>query len=163
MVPSRADNAAHVIRLHGPWEGTQCGLQNAECGIDASDDDPVDRVKVPLNFGDWLDDDFCGTVVLERAFGLPTNLDEQQSVHLVLKIDQLTISSVSLNDNLLPPGTDTSHAAGSTLNDDAVGVSLHRHEITSLLKARNRLRLTLTVDSKPSGGLAYAAIEIFGC
>ena len=170
MVPSRANDAAHVIRLHGPWEGSKGGIRNSEFGTDgdeartdASVVQKPDRVKVPLDFGDWLEPSFRGTVVLERAFGLPTNLDEQQSVHLVLKIDQLAISSVAINENTLPSGTNTAQAAGSNLKDGSDEVSLLRHEITSHLKARNCLRLNLTVDSKPSGGLVHAAIEIFGC
>ena len=156
-----------MIRLHGPWEGTQCGRRNAECGIDdaqdrlgASDVSKPDRVKVPLNFGDWLEPDFRGTVVLERAFGLPTNLDEQQAVHLVLQTEHLPLGSVSINGTMLP----TSAVADvSDSSDDSNKASLHRHEITSFLQARNRLRLTLAVDSEPSGRLISAAIEIRGC
>jgi len=153
---------AHVIRLHGPWESQQCGIGNAECGIEPT---PT-RVKVPLNFSDWLAPDFRGTVVLERAFGLPTNLDDRQSVQLAVQTNQLSISSISLNQTELElnqtelPSSTAAKTPGS--NGDSNGQVLHRHDVTSLLMARNRLRLTLTVDATPKGDLPYIAIEIFG-
>jgi len=166
-MPNReTSDDAHVIRLHGPWESQQCGLGNAECGIEPT---PT-RVKVPLNFSDWLDPDFRGTVVLERAFGLPTNLDEQQSVQLAVQTNQLSICSVSLNQTEIELNQTELNAdlSGSTAaqtpgsNGDSNGQVLHRHDVTSLLTARNRLRLTLTVDATPKGELPYIAIEIFG-
>ena len=159
------ENASHVIRLHGPWEGSKFGIRNLEFGIDAPADQKLadvnaskpDRVKVPLKFSDWLEPDFRGTVVLERAFGLPTNLDDQQSVQLVLQTDQLSLGSVSLNGTALPL---SATVARSDLSSNSSHPLPYCHEITSLLKARNRLRLTLTVESEPLGGLSYAAIEI---
>ena len=155
---TRSDENAipHVIRLHGPWGGSKGGIRNSEFGSDAPDNQRADRVKVPLDFGDWLEPSFRGTVVLERAFGLPTNLDENQSVQLVLRTGLQSPSSVLLNGTSLP----TSASTVSDSEDGCNEASLYRHEITSLLQARNRLRLTWVIESEPLGGLLYAAIEI---
>lgn len=155
MPNSSTPDDAHVIRLHGPWESQQCGTANAESGIEPT---PT-RVKVPLDFADWLEPDFRGTVVLERAFGLPTNMDEQQSVRLTVQTNQLSLGSVSLNDTDLQSSAPAPTPGSS---GDSDGQVLHRHNVTSLLKPRNRLRLTLTVDAEPTGDLPYVAIEIFG-
>lgn len=165
MVPSNGRNdAPHVIRLLGPWEGTQCGMQNAECGIDGGDVQKPTRVKVPLDVGDWLNADYRGTATLERAFGLPTNLDDQQSVWLVLQTKQLTIDSVSLNDVNLVESADFNNSAQasseSDSNVDSSALVSHRYDIGSYLTARNRLRITLEIDAPPAGGLPHVAIEI---
>lgn len=156
MTRSDENATPHVIRLHGPWEGSKGGIRNSEFGNDAPDNQRADRVKVPLDFGDWLEPSFRGTVVLERAFGLPTNLDQHQSIQLVVQTGRQSLSSMSLNGTSLPTAASAVSDSGDGLNESW----LYRHEITSLLQARNRLRLILAVESEPFGGLAYAAIEI---
>ena len=162
---TRSDENAipHVIRLHGPWEGSKGGIRNSEFGTSDAQVETGEpnvskptRVKVPLDFGDWLEPSFRGTVVLERAFGLPTNLDQHQSIQLVVQTGRQSPSSVLLNGTSLP----TSASTVSDSEDGCNEASLYRHEITSLLQARNRLRLTWVIESEPLGGLLYAAIEI---
>ncbi len=172
MVPNRADGDPHVIRLHGPWKAVQCGVRKAECGLEGRKSEvggrqSQSRVKVPLDVGHWLDADFRGTVALERAFGLPTNLNDQQSVWLVLQTNQLTIDSVSLNETALIEGDGSNNLASFTEvismpdpNVDSNGLSSHRYDIGSYLAARNRLRITLAIDAPPAGGLPHVAIEI---
>ena len=162
MVPSRArHDAAHVIRLLGPWEGaTQCGMRSAEWGNDALVYSKPTRVKVPLSLSDWLSADFRGTVILERAFGLPTNLDDRQSVQLVLQTDQLNVETVSLNGVELLAASANASMVGSTGNETEP--SSLRYRIGDHLQARNRLRLTVSIDATPCGSLSNAAIEIHG-
>ena len=163
MTRSNENASSHVIRLHGPWEGSKGGIRNSEFGTSDAQVETgepnvskPDRVKVPLDFGDWLEPNFRGTVVLERAFGLPTNLDQHQSIQLVVQTGRQSLSSMSLNGTSLPTAASAVSNSGDGLNESW----LYRHEITSLLQARNRLRLILAVESEPFGGLAYAAIEI---
>ena len=158
---SKAGDAPHVIRLLGPWEGTtQCGVRNAECRIDELVGSTPTRVKVPLKLSDWLAADYRGTVILERAFGLPTNLDDRQSVQLVLQTDQLNIDTVSLNGIDLQASNTNGSMVDATEN--LTEPAPVRYRIGSHLQARNRVRLTLDIDATPCGSLSNAAIEIHG-
>jgi hypothetical protein len=86
----------HPIRLHGPWNATVTRVdypQESPAEIGANDSHDASKVSVglstklqiPCDWGDWLGPDFCGVVSLVRAFGLPTNLDDQQEIWLVIE------------------------------------------------------------------------------
>jgi hypothetical protein len=86
----------HPIRLHGPWRATVTRVDfaqksTAEIGADDSHDTSKisvgqsTKLQIPCDWGDWLGHDFCGVVSFVRAFGLPTNLDDQQEIWLVIE------------------------------------------------------------------------------
>jgi hypothetical protein len=109
-------------------------VQNAECGTES---EPA-RVKVPLRLADWVPADFDGLVTLERAFGLPTNLDEDHHVALVVQTQAATIADARLNKQPLPVLPGRSADLPSQRWFDARG----------LLQTRNRLSLTLAVTAQ---------------
>ena len=88
----------HSIRLHGPWNAEVIECFNSAPGEFESEH----RIKIPSDWGDWLGPDFRGRVAFQRTFHLPTNLQPEQPVWLVVEeIDYR--GSVFLNDG--PIGT----------------------------------------------------------
>jgi hypothetical protein len=162
-----SDDDVHVIRLHGPWQATKGSGRNSEFGTESDGACEPIRVKVPLDFSQWLPADFRGNVSLERAFGLPTNLDDQQSVYLTVEDDSLAINSVALNGHDLQANA-SDLQMDCTLDRKAepsqnIGrFRTHRFEVTRCLSARNRLRIELDFNATPQGRLVSAAVEIVG-
>jgi hypothetical protein len=94
----------HVIRLGGPWEYE--ALARTRIAADgnriASRENlpPVGRAHLPADWGAMLGSDFRGLVRYTRRFGLPTNLEPNDQVSLVIDgVDFL--GSVRLNGTAL--------------------------------------------------------------
>ena len=72
----------HSIRLHGPWR-TKVIRTDFPSTLDVS---PTQRKsRVPGDWGDWLGPEFRGVVAFERSFGMPTGLDDDQEIWLVVE------------------------------------------------------------------------------
>jgi hypothetical protein len=78
----------HVIRLRGPWdyEALARTMLAADGTHHATRDalPPPGRVHLPCDWGSTLGTDFRGRVRYVRRFGLPTNLDAEDQVSLVI-------------------------------------------------------------------------------
>jgi hypothetical protein len=78
----------HVIRLRGPWEYE--AVARARITLDgiriASRENlpPPGRANLPADWGATLGPDFRGLVRYTRRFGLPTNLEPNDQVSLVV-------------------------------------------------------------------------------
>jgi len=90
----------HVIRLRGPWEYEP--LARTTIAADGTrhertdDLPPVGRVHLPADWGATLGQEFRGRVRYTRRFGLPTNLEPDEEVWLLIDgVDYFGV--VSLN------------------------------------------------------------------
>ena len=83
----------HSIRLHGPWNAQVLEQFNSAPG----EFEHERRTTIPADWGDWLGSAFRGRVAYRRIFHLPTQLDPDQLVWLVIeKVDYQ--GSLFLND-----------------------------------------------------------------
>lgn len=125
----------HEIRLHGPWQATVI------CAVTPSSSDDSSafqkKLHIPNDWGDWLGTEFRGLVAFDRAFGMPTGLEDDQEIWLV--IEQVDYrAKVWLNRN---GGTETNDH--SPLGELQLGNSPFRRSIRHLMQARNRLHLEI--------------------
>ncbi len=107
------------------------------------------KIHVPSDWGDWLGTEFRGLVQFERAFGMPTGLEDHQEIWLV--IEQVDYrAKIWLNQHL----DDSQNTNCETpLGELQLGQAPFRRSIRPLMQARNRLRLEiespLDVDRGP--------------
>jgi beta-galactosidase/beta-glucuronidase len=141
----------HPIRLLGPWQATVLRSDqrdNSQSPPDEMDDSarqdvetifdgsvPLGATKkltIPGNWHEWLGENFSGVVRYERNFGLPTNLDDQQTVWLVIEsVNQSAY--VWLNE--------------TPLGEMRMGQPPLRQPVRALLAARNRLQIDIEFNS----------------
>ena len=124
----------HSIWLHGPW---QASLQRVDSKPFVNDVPEQMRLHIPGNWDGWLGSSFRGLVHMQRDFGLPTNLVEQQKIGLVIEEIDFR-ASIWLN--------------GQNLGQHQLGDSPFRCDIRPLLQARNRLRLEIELPTDAERG-----------
>jgi beta-galactosidase/beta-glucuronidase len=71
----------HTIRLHGPWQATV--LESFEPS--SLEDELTCRVQIPADWDAWLGPSFRGRVGYRRSFGLPTGLESDQRIWLIIE------------------------------------------------------------------------------
>ncbi len=115
----------HSIRLQGPWQATveECFDSDSVNSKLATDLEPK-RLKIPGDWKDWLGADFRGRVRFVRPFNLPTNLEPDQAVWLV-------VESVA--------GSGLMELNGSRLGQWDPGDPPFRTDVRHLLKPSNQL------------------------
>jgi hypothetical protein len=159
MLPS------HVIRLRGPWQCVPLAhtvlLADGKT-VEEPDHLPAGgRIELPSDWSALLGSDFCGRVRFTRRFGLPTGLEPEQRIDLVIEgVDPF--GHASLNGQTLGP----------------LGIEPARFDVTRQLKSRNELEVVvelprLTSESAPlsrpgrehlPGGLiGEVRLEILDC
>ncbi len=133
----------HAIRLRGPWDYEP--LAFVVVGADGERREsserlpPAGRVQLPADWGQTLGADFRGRVRYTRRFGLPTNLEPQEQVWLVMDgVD--SFGAVALND--VPLG-----------NVAGYGRPVEFH-IGPLLQARNLLTIEVELPDYEAGAAA---------
>lgn len=135
----------HRIHLKGPWEFQPLPHHSATLAVRP----PIGgTIKFPAAWRDFLGD-FAGCVRFTRHFNLPTNLEPQDRVDLVL--DGLGGTAEILL-NQVPVGSDQP--------PDQTG----RFDITQLLRPHNILEISVEWDGTatgPGGLWAPVALEIF--
>jgi hypothetical protein len=132
---------SHVIRLRGPWQCTPLArtvlLPNGDTAKEPGNLPPGGRIELPADWSALLGVDFRGRVRFTRRFGLPTGIEPEQRIDLVIEqVD--AFGHASLNGQ--PLGDLTSEPA--------------RFQVTRLLKPRNALEVIvelprLTPESVP--------------
>ncbi len=126
----------HRIRLRGPWE---CEPVATKSGAPLP---AARRATAPGSLRDFGLGGFVGQVRLIRKFGYPGRIDEHERVWL--SCDELHgIAAIRLNDQILRKN----HAGPFAF------------EITGMLRAHNRLEITLDASSDEAG-LGEVALEI---
>lgn len=95
------------------------------------------RIKIPSDWSDWLGDSFRGRVVYVRNFGLPTGLDSDQIVWLVVEAVDF-FGSVFLN--------------GQSLGDLQLGDPPMRIEAQRQLRKSNELRIEISLPVQSERG-----------
>ena len=121
---------SHVIRLRGPWQCVPLArtvlLANGKSADEPGNLPACGRIELPADWGGLLGDDFRGRVCFTRRFGLPTGLEPEQRIDLVIDgVD--AFGNVSLNGEPL----------GNVANEPA------RFDITRHLKPRNELEVLI--------------------
>ena len=130
----RIMNQLHTIRLHGPWQA-----RVIRDDTPTSDDLPAFQKKfhIPNDWGDWLGADFCGLVAFDRAFGMPTGLEDNQEIWLVIEqVDYRAKIWLNRKD-------DTAMSNQALLGALQLGQKPFRRSIRHLMQARNRLHLEI--------------------
>lgn len=164
----------HTIRLRGPW---QCEpLSFAKIMTDGSviwTDTDLPATGVIELPGDWsaaLGPDFRGLARLTRRFGLPTGLSPSSRVWLALE-EVAGTAAVALNAH--PLGSTTNEADSLRFRESLANLPQRfdsllqpqphpcpvRWDITSLLKARNDVAITLLAFTDGWVGLISLEIE----
>jgi hypothetical protein len=131
----------HVIRLRGPWEYEPLARVWIEAGGRRRESreslPPPGRVQLPADWGLTLGAEFRGRVRYTRRFGLPTNLEPDEEVWLVVEgVDYF--GAVTLNDRSL--GDVTSYLGPPV-----------EFNVTPLLGERNILTLDVELPAFESG------------
>ena len=122
-IDSNRSTDYHRIRLHGPWQAELISsIHPVAKGIAWNR-----KVHIPVDWGEWLGNDFCGQVSFERAFGCPSSLEPGQPVWLNVKSVE-GLGKVSLNKTEI----------GGV--DDRTPL---RVRIEHLLKSSNRLHIAI--------------------
>jgi hypothetical protein len=119
----------HRIRLRGPWE-----ILNP--------DGSKTRVDVPGGWSGLINVNSSISLVLQRGFGLPRTLDQDEDVYLVC--DGGGQASLRLNDSTVSP----EHVSGGVIE----------WKVTPLLRPRNVAELTVT----PQPNSPQVTLEIRG-
>lgn len=132
---------SHSIRLRGPWQCYPLArtvlLASGETAVEPGELPQGGRIETPADWGNLLGVDFRGRVRYMRGFGLPTGIEPDQRIELVVeRVD--AFGQASLNGRSL--GT--------------VGADPTRFDVTALLASRNELVIDvelprLTADSAP--------------
>jgi hypothetical protein len=129
----------HTIRLRGPWQIEPVSefvrASKGELLEGPSDLPPAGETNVPGDWGAALGNTFRGRARFIRRFGLPTNLEPQERVFLVMG-PLLEQGSVELN--------------GVALGRQSLIDGQQRYDVTSLLKPRNEL--VICVESREDTG-----------
>ncbi len=144
----------HSIRLHGPWESSAInpapGLLIDDMPASVVNSDPhtsgdstprPDKVQIPEQWPTWWASTSFEAVRLERRFGLPTGLEPEQKIWLVVEAKYLAISF-----NLNQVG----------LGDLAVTETHFEFSIRPHLLSRNCLRLDIQSASHTSDNQSLA-------
>jgi hypothetical protein len=139
----------HTIRLRGPWqiEALLRFVPDAlgEVHEETSQLPIANETSVP---GDWafaLGEDFRGRARYVRRFGLPTNLEPQETVTLVFG-EVESQATIELN--------------GTLLGEQRKADGERRYEVTQLLKLRNELRIVVEARDAVGGILGEVKLEI---
>jgi hypothetical protein len=126
----------HTIRLRDPWQIS---------ALPSTGDGSSRETNVPGDWSDTLGTDYRGQARYVRRFGLPTNLDPDERVFLVVGevVEQATIM----------------------LNGSQLGRQLHaegerRYEMTPLLQPRNELVIFVEARQALGGILGEVKLEI---
>lgn len=95
----------HSIRLHGPWEssslnpapglfidGVPASLVNFDLRASGESNPRPAKVQIPEHWPAWWASTSFDAVRLERRFGLPTGLEPEQKIWLVVKAKHLAVS-----------------------------------------------------------------------
>jgi hypothetical protein len=133
----------HIIRLRGPWEYkplAHVSIGDGDVRRESVESlPPGGRVQLPADWGATLGADFRGRVRYERRFGLPTNLDRQERVWLVVEgVDYF--GAVSLNVTPLGP---------------IIGYNCPTEfDVTDILSPRNVVTLDVELPQYASGATA---------
>ncbi len=118
----------HVIRLRGPWE-----LEPVARFDDARALPAGGRTRVPGDWSELLGRDFVGRARYRRRFNLPTNLEPDERVWLVVEaVDHQ--ARLDLN--------------GRPLAEMSTGAKAQRHDITPLLRLHNVLEIEVTLPAE---------------
>lgn len=132
---------SHTIRLRGPWQcrpfARTVRLASGESAAEVGELPTGGRAEMPADWGALLGAGFRGRVRYTRGFGLPTGIEPEQRLDLVVDAVD-AFGQVSLNGQLL----------------GSVGSEIARFEVTALLKPRNELVIEvelprLTPESAP--------------
>src|SRR5687768_15165184 len=130
----------HTIRLRGPWQieavASFARDGNGKLREVSTNLPPAGETNVP---GDWsaaIGDEFRGRVRFTRRFGLPTNLDIQERVFLVVG-ELVEQGTIELN--------------GTALGQPSLQDGPQRYDVTSLLKPRNELVILVESSEEPGG------------
>ncbi len=125
----RSESARHKIRLHGPWHFESVGT--------LGDVSAAGSIKIPSDWSSVLGTDFRGRVLFKRRFGMPSNLDADERIDLVLeKINGTSI--VRLNNEVV----------GSI----AIAADASRFDISTRLQQRNELQVEVDWSGGDSAG-----------
>ncbi len=120
----------HIIRLRGPWQYEVLEGRHPKSQT-------VGKVRMPTSWHDTLGSDFLGQVRCVRHFGMPTGLDADSRVTLVVGQHDAG-GQISLN--------------GQRLNDPHERHQSVRFDITHRLQRRNELCIDITLPLPgPSG------------
>jgi hypothetical protein len=129
----------HTIRLHGPWQAKliRKDYQSPETTSAGIKPGAQTKLKIPDDWGNWLGIEFRGLVEFDRAFGMPTGLEANQEIWLV--IEQVDYrAKIWLNQN-----ADAEANGEAPLGELQLGQSPFRRSIRQLMQARNRLHLEI--------------------
>ena len=123
----------HSIRLHGPWKAEVL----EQFGSDTGESQSEQRVTIPADWGDWLGPTFRGRVAYHRTFHLPTGLEPDQKVWLVVE--------------------QADYRALAFLNDESIGLLPWgdpplRVEVRSQLLEFNQLRIEVELPNDVERG-----------
>ena len=136
-------NQLHKIRLHGPW---QAKVIRAETPLPNALPLFQKKFQVPNDWGDWLGADFRGLVEFDRAFGMPTGLEDDQEIWLV--IEQVDYrAKIWLNRK-----NDTAMSNQALLGELQLGQKPFRRSIRHRMQARNRLHLEIELPAGADRG-----------
>jgi len=125
----------HSIRLHGPWQATVL-----ECYQSTAVESNATKLAFPCHWDDWLGAEFRGRVQLVRKFNLPTNLEPDQAVWLI-------VDSVQQNGSFKLNG----HTIGSWNSGDPPFRSNVRHRLLPANELVVIAELPLAPDSETTG------------
>lgn len=117
---------SHVIRLRGPWQCRALArtvlLAGGETRAESGDLPAGGRCEMPSDWGGLLGIDFRGRVRYTRGFGMPTGIEPEQRIELVIEqVD--AFGEVRLNGEPLGP----------------VSLEVTRFDVSTRLALRNEL------------------------
>jgi hypothetical protein len=140
----------HTIRLRGPWKiEALARLSRDEHGNvveDTSDLPAATETNVPSDWCTALGPDFRGRVRYVRRFGLPTNLDPDERVLLVVG-EIVENALIELN--------------GASLGRQAQSAGEQSYEVTPLLRPRNELMIVIEALQAAGGMRGEVKLEIY--
>ena len=132
---------SHVIRLRGPWQCAPLArtvlLANGQTANEQGSLPAGGRIELPADWGALLGNDFRGRIRFNRRFGLPTGIEPEQRIDLVIECVD-AFGHASLNGESLGP----------------LGSNAARFDVTRQLKPRNELEVIvelprLSAESAP--------------
>jgi hypothetical protein len=126
----------HTIRLRGPWQIS---------AFPPTGDLVILETNVPGDWASALGSEYRGQARYVRRFGLPTNLDPEERVIVVVG-DVIERATIELNGAML----------GRLVQSDGE----QRYEVTSLLQPRNELVIVVEAREALGGILGEVKLEI---
>ena len=136
------NDRVHSIRLHGPWRAKVVRTDSTPT-LDAPQTQK--KFHVPGDWGDWLGFGFRGVVAFERSFGMPTGLEDDQEIWLV-------IEQVDYRAKIWLNSDEGGVANNKMLGELQLGQSPFRAPIRNLMQARNRLHFEIELPADAERG-----------